>query len=139
MAAKGNKFASGKWAWGICDICGIRAKLRTLRDEFVRGKNTHLMACETCWDPDHPQNFLDRAVTTDAQALQHARPDTGLQQSRQMFPPGNWVNGQPPTLEQQAVELAAERAAAWRAKAQAEAEERAWIEGNQAMQLGGSK
>lgn len=32
-----------------------------------------------------------------------ARPDTGLAASRQLYPPGNWINGQPPTAAQQAV------------------------------------
>jgi hypothetical protein len=57
------------------------------------------LACRTDWDPDHPQNFLDRYVTTDAQALRNARPDTGLAASRVMYPPGNWTNGRPPAWE----------------------------------------
>jgi hypothetical protein len=101
--ARSAKFATGQYAWGMCDICGIRDKLLTLKGTTIRGKATGLLACETCWDPDHPQNFLDRYVTNDPQALQRARPDTGLQQSRELYPPGNWINGQPPTVEQQAV------------------------------------
>ena len=100
------KFASGKYAWGMCDICGIRHKLLELKPTTQRGKLTGLLACPTCWDPDHPQNFLDRYATTDPQALRVARPDTGLSASRQMSPPANWINGNPPTAEQVA-ELAA--------------------------------
>lgn len=96
MAAS-PKFASGKYAWGICDICGIRAKLHSLKGTTVMGKPTGLLVCETDWDPDHPQNFLPMAVQNDPQALRQARPDTGLEASRQLFPPGNWINGQPPS------------------------------------------
>lgn len=95
--AHSNKFASGRWAWGMCDICGIREKLLRLKETTVRGKGTGLLACPTCWDPDHPQNFLDRAVVADAQALRNARPDTGLAASRTMYPPANWINGRPLT------------------------------------------
>ena len=96
------KFASGKYAWGMCDICGERYKLFELKSVTVRAKATGLLACPTCWDEDHPQNFLDRYVTNDPQALRYARPDTGLAESRQLYPPGNWINGQPPTPGQQA-------------------------------------
>lgn len=96
------KFASGKYAWGMCDVCGIRCKLLDLVGTTVRGRATGLLSCPTCWDLDHPQNFLDRYVTVDPQALRRARPDTGLQASRQLSWPGNWINGQPPTVEQQA-------------------------------------
>jgi hypothetical protein len=96
------KFATGKYAWGMCDVCGIRCKLLELAGTTVRGRATGLLACPTCWDPDHPQNFLDRYVTVDPQALRRSRPDTGLAASRVLYWPGNWINGQPPTLEQQA-------------------------------------
>ena len=105
--ARGAKFASGKYAWGMCDVCGCREKLLDLRGTTIRGHATGILACPTCWDLDHPQNFLDRYVTSDPQALRQARPDTGLAASRTLYPPGNWINGQPPTpLEQAAMELA---------------------------------
>jgi hypothetical protein len=94
--AHSAKFASGKYAWAMCDVCGIRCKYRELRETTIRGLRTGTLACQVCWDPDHPQNFLSRYITTDAQALRHARPDTGLQASRQLYPPGNWINGRPP-------------------------------------------
>lgn len=107
--AHSNKFASGKYAWGMCDVCGIRCKLLELKGTTVRGKRTGILACPTCWDPDHPQNFLDKYVTVDPQALRYARPDTGLYASRQLSPPGNWINGQPPTAAQQAALEVAEK------------------------------
>lgn len=94
------KFASGKYAWGICDRCGIRARLMSLRVETKMGRQTNLMTCETCWDNDQPQNFLPKAVSNDPQALRFARPDTGETQSRILIPPGNWINGQRPTQQQ---------------------------------------
>jgi hypothetical protein len=60
------------------------------------------LVCPTDFDPDVPLNFLDRYVTIDPQALRHARPDTGLEASRVLSPPGNWINGQPPTTAQRA-------------------------------------
>lgn len=39
-------------------------------------------------------------MQNDPQALRSARPDTGLEQSRVLVPPGNWINGHPPTPEQ---------------------------------------
>lgn len=60
-----------------------------------------MLACPTDWDDDHPQNFLDKYVVTDPQALRHARPDTGLLASRRMFPPNIWLRGQRPDLPTQ--------------------------------------
>jgi hypothetical protein len=91
-----NRFAAGKYAWGMCDICAIRCRYRDLKPTTIRGHITGLRACPTCWDLDHPQNFLPYYVTTDAQALRFARPDTGLAASRQMYPPGNWPPYPPP-------------------------------------------
>lgn len=96
------KFASGKYAWGICDRCGIRARLMSLRLESVLGRIINLRTCETCWDCDHPQNFLPKYVQNDPQALRMARPDTGQIASRILNPPGNWINGRPPSDEQRA-------------------------------------
>jgi hypothetical protein len=101
-----NKFASAKYALGMCDICSIRYRLLELKPTTVRGKKTGLLACPTCWDPDPPLNFLDRYIRSDPQALRVARPDTGLADSRTLYPPGNWINGQPPTLlEQEEMQL----------------------------------
>lgn len=85
-----NRFAAGKYAWGMCDICGIRTPYREMKPTTIRGHLTGLRACPVCWDPDHPQNFLPYYVTVDAVALRDARPDTGLAASRQLYPPGNW-------------------------------------------------
>ena len=103
--AHSQKFARGERAWGNCDICGMRYKLTELKPTTVRGKRTGLLVCVVDFDPDHPQNFLDRYVVADAQALRNARPDTGLQASRVLYPQGNWINGKPPAAAMKEKEI----------------------------------
>lgn len=100
------KYSSGKYAWGMCDTCGIRCKLLELIPQFIRGQRTGMLACPTCDDPDHPQNFLDKYVSVDPQALRNPRPDTGLLASRRMFPTGIWLRGQRPDLPTQEMLIA---------------------------------
>lgn len=120
------KFATGRWAWGICDRCGISARLLDLRVETQMGRANNLKTCPSCWDLDHPQNFLPKFVQNDPQALRGARPDTGREQSTSLTPPGNWINGQPPTIEQREkwrLEIEAERErerANWRREMEAQ-------------------
>jgi hypothetical protein len=71
-----------------------------MRSTTVRGKITGLRVCPVDWDVDHPQNFLPYYVTVDAEALRLARPDTGLEASRKMYPPGNWPPYPPPPATQ---------------------------------------
>jgi len=85
-----TRWASGKYAWGMCDLCGVRCKYREMREPTVRGMGTGMRVCPSCYDPDHPQNFLPEAVVVDAQALRDARPDTGLEASRRLYPNANW-------------------------------------------------
>ena len=120
------KFAAGRYSWGNCDICGIRTRYLDLRMTYVMGHRRGIKACHTCWDPDHPQNFLPKFVQNDPQAIRDPRPDTGIWVSRDLLPPGNWVNGRPPTLEQldaARLAMAAERArqhALWREQMEAQ-------------------
>lgn len=120
------KFASGRYAWGNCDRCGIRARLLTLRLESKLGRQIAIRTCESCWDADHPQNFLPKFVQNDPQALRWARPDTGAQPSRILSPPGNWVNGQRPSereLEERWIAMELEREqqrALWRFQSEAD-------------------
>lgn len=69
------RYASTKHALGICDCCGFRAPLRSLREIYVRGAGTNKLFCETCWDSDHPQNFQGMQPINDPQALRNPRPD----------------------------------------------------------------
>ena len=81
-----QRFASNKWAHGFCDRCGFRAELRHMRTEVVAGRPNNLKVCDTCWDPDHPQNWLGRYPVDDPQALRDARPDPALEASREIPP-----------------------------------------------------
>lgn len=68
-------FARGPRAWGICDRCGQRQLLNTLRGETVRGAPRQNLVCVSCFDPDHPQNWLGMMPIYDPQALRVTRPD----------------------------------------------------------------
>lgn len=72
----GNRFASGKKAIAMCDRCGQRFKLKTLKEEVIKTKRYNLLVCEECWDPDHPQLQLGMYPVDDPQALRNPRTDT---------------------------------------------------------------
>lgn len=80
------RFASSNKAHGFCDRCGFRAQLKTLKTESVRGRVNNLLVCETCWDGDHPQNWVGATPVDDPQALRNPRPDPALAESR-VIPP----------------------------------------------------
>lgn len=69
------KFATGKYSYGICDICGVAYRLSELRGTTVRGRPTGLLVCPVDFDIDHPQNFLPEVLHADAEALRNARPE----------------------------------------------------------------
>lgn len=72
----GNRFSSGKHAIAICDRCGFRYKLLELKKEVVKLKETGLLVCPECWDPDHPQLQLGMYPVEDPQALMNPRRDS---------------------------------------------------------------
>lgn len=83
-----KKYASTKYAIGICDRCGFRYPLHDLKFEMISAKGapenkpSGLRVCPECLDKPHPQAFLPQAVAAklpDAQALFQPRPD--------VFPP----------------------------------------------------
>lgn len=76
MPVAAPKFASGKHALGICDRCGGTCKLMSLRTEYIKRRPVGNLVCESCWDPDHPQNMQGEQIITDAEALRNPRPDT---------------------------------------------------------------
>lgn len=83
-----DRFASGKKALAECDVCGFRYKLRELQALIIKGKNTNIMACPECWDPDHPQLHLGEFPVSDPQAIRNPRPDfSGYPQSRALVLP----------------------------------------------------
>ena len=61
-------FASGKYAFAICDRCGQQYKFLELKKEW-----NGLEVCPECYEPKHPQ--LDPSYhAADAQALPFTRP-----------------------------------------------------------------
>lgn len=72
----GNRFATGKNAIAICDRCGFRFPLTTLKIEIIKTKRYNLLVCDECWDPDHPQLQLGMYPVDDPQALRNPRPDS---------------------------------------------------------------
>lgn len=77
----GNRFASGKFAIAECDRCGFRYKLKQLKSLTIKTKNTNILVCPTCWEPDQPQLQLGMYPVDDPQALQNPRPDTSYYQA----------------------------------------------------------
>ena len=69
-------------------MCGFRYKLRDLQVLIIKGKNTNILACTECWNPDHPQLHLGEYPVSDPQAIRNPRPDfTGYPQSRELTLP----------------------------------------------------
>ena len=71
----GIPYARGPRALGVCDICGFRFLLNTLRTYSVRGIKQNSLVCGSCYDPDHPQNFQGAKPIYDPEALRMTRPD----------------------------------------------------------------
>ena len=87
-------YSSGKHALGICDGCGGTFKLLALKDERVKRQLQKVLKCDDCRDPDHPQNFFGEKVVVDGEALRDPRPDTTVDDSREItgsvvYPPIN--------------------------------------------------
>lgn len=72
----GNRFASGKRAIALCDVCGFRFKLKDLKEQVLKTKKINVLACPECWTPDHPQLQLGMWPVDDPQALRNPRNDT---------------------------------------------------------------
>jgi len=87
-----STYASAKWAWGLCDRCGFRRKLSTLKADIVDLRPTGLRVCAECWDLDNPQLQLGTIIVDDPQSLFDPRPDLDRQTSTSYFgwaPVGN--------------------------------------------------
>lgn len=70
-----NRFAAGKNALAVCDVCGFTYKLRELRKLVIKDKDTNIKACPECWNPDQPQLKLGEFPIDDPQAVRDPRPD----------------------------------------------------------------
>jgi len=80
-----DDYALGSKAKGICDRCGVGWSLNKLRYEEVNRNLTHSRVCPDCWDPDHPQYWVDQVEVGDPYPLFDPRPDTGADASRGVF------------------------------------------------------
>ena len=47
----GNRFAAGKRAIAICDVCGFQYNLHKLKDLFVKGTNSHVTSLPNLLEP----------------------------------------------------------------------------------------
>lgn len=72
----GSKYASGKKALAICDVCGFAYRLKQLKALVVKGAVTQTLACPECWNPDHPQLHIGEVKVFDPQALRNPRSDS---------------------------------------------------------------
>ncbi len=63
-------FASGKFAYGICDITGFRYKLNEMKKTW-----NGLLVGPDQFDPKHPQ-LMPTPSVIDPEALRDARPDS---------------------------------------------------------------
>ena len=76
------KFASAKYALGICDRSGFTYPLRELLPQIVDGIDTGLRVHWSVLDPDQPQLHLNEVRVDDPQAIRNARPDNNLEEGR---------------------------------------------------------
>jgi hypothetical protein len=71
---------------GICDRCGLRFKLSSLRDEYLLGRPTGIRVCKQCYDESHPQLDTRGVKTNDQQSVKDSRSDRAeLAESRRMM------------------------------------------------------
>ena len=69
-------YASGRYAYFICDTCGFRYPYKS-----AKGNWENFRTCEECYEPKHPQ--LDPPnISADAEALWKPRPEVPLPQSQ---------------------------------------------------------
>lgn len=77
MGAVAVKYAEGKQAWGLCDRCGQRFKLKDLKRIMIKNTLTQILVCKSDWEPSHPQLRLGERPVYDPQGLRNPRPDLG--------------------------------------------------------------
>lgn len=71
---------------GICDRCGLRYKLASLKEEHLLGRPTGLLVCRYCYDESHPQLDTRNVKTNDKQSVDNPRSDAKeLRASRALF------------------------------------------------------
>lgn len=89
-----NRFTQGKIALAECDRCGIRVKLKDLKNLVIKTKRVSIKVCNECWEADHPQLQLGMYPVADPQAVRDPRPDfAGYVESRDIQWGWNPVGG----------------------------------------------
>lgn len=89
-----NRFTLGARAISECDRCGIRVKLKDLKNLVIKTKRVSIKVCNECWEADHPQLQLGMYPVADPQAVRDPRPDfAGYVESRDIQWGWNPVGG----------------------------------------------
>lgn len=76
------QYATGKFAKGVCDVCGFAVPYKSLRPQWRDWRKTSLWVCAECVDKGTPRKL---GAVHDPQALHHPRPDTSLEASRRIL------------------------------------------------------
>ena len=79
-------YASGKYAYGICDISGFRYKLKDMKKTW-----DGLLVGPDQFDPKHPQ-LEPTSHVADPEALYNARPNTDVEANHgRVYTPTNII------------------------------------------------
>lgn len=71
---------------GLCDRCGLRFRLKTLKEEDILGRKTGNLVCPRCYDASHPQLDTRGVKTDDKQSVKNPRSDRAENEnSRRLF------------------------------------------------------
>jgi len=79
---------------GICDRCGLRFRLKTLKEEDILGKKTGMLVCPRCYDASHPQLDTRNVRTDDKQTVRNSRSDSREHAEARKFYGFNPVGGE---------------------------------------------
>lgn len=81
-----SKYAAGKRAKAICDICGFKCLYKDLRYHIFNQRRDGLRVCPSCYDIDNPQLQVGRMFHAEPQALYNPRSSAPeLAASRALF------------------------------------------------------
>lgn len=86
----GYQFGRGKNRRGLlgtCDRCGMTYRHSDLKPEYKIGRDTGLLVCPECWDPDHEQDWPPHLLGIefgDPKPKENTRPDPTLEESREI-------------------------------------------------------
>ena len=69
-------YASGKYAYFICDTCGFRYPYKSVKSNWE-----NFRTCHECYEPKHPQ-LEPPHISADPEAIWKPRPEVPLPQSQ---------------------------------------------------------